>query len=26
VIHFADGRIARIEENARRRAPAEIAW
>ena len=26
VIYFADGRIARIEENAARRAPAEIAW
>jgi putative ABC transport system ATP-binding protein len=26
VIYFADGRIARIEENATRRAPAEIAW
>ena len=26
VIHFADGRIARIDENASRRAPAEIAW
>jgi putative ABC transport system ATP-binding protein len=26
VIYFADGRIARIEENASRRAPAEIAW
>jgi putative ABC transport system ATP-binding protein len=26
VIYFADGRIARIEDNASRRAPAEIAW
>jgi putative ABC transport system ATP-binding protein len=26
VIYFADGRIARIDENASRRAPAEIAW
>ena len=26
VIYFADGRIARIEENATRRAPAEITW
>jgi putative ABC transport system ATP-binding protein len=26
VIYFADGRIARIEENATRRSPAEIAW
>jgi putative ABC transport system ATP-binding protein len=26
VIYFADGRIARVEENARRRAPAEIGW
>ena len=26
VIYFADGRIARIEENAVRRAPAEITW
>jgi putative ABC transport system ATP-binding protein len=26
VIYFADGRIARIEENATRRAAAEIAW
>ena len=26
VIYFADGRIARIEENATRRGPAEIAW
>jgi putative ABC transport system ATP-binding protein len=26
VIFFADGRIARVEENATRRAPAEIAW
>ena len=26
VIYFADGRIARIEETAARRAPAEIVW
>jgi putative ABC transport system ATP-binding protein len=26
VIYFADGRIARVEANATRRAPAEIAW
>lgn len=26
VIYFADGRIARIEENTSRRAPAEITW
>jgi putative ABC transport system ATP-binding protein len=26
VIYFADGRIARIEKNATRRAPAEITW
>ncbi len=26
VIYFADGRIARIEENATRRSPAEITW
>jgi putative ABC transport system ATP-binding protein len=26
VIYFADGRIVRIEENATRRAPAEITW
>jgi putative ABC transport system ATP-binding protein len=26
VIYFADGRIARIEQNAIRRAPAEITW
>jgi putative ABC transport system ATP-binding protein len=26
VIHFADGRVARIEENETREAPASIAW
>jgi len=26
VLHFADGRIARIERNAARRAPAELHW
>ena len=26
VIRLSDGRIARIEENAARHAPAEIAW
>ena len=26
VIHFADGRVARVERNLSRRAPAEIAW